>query len=56
MIKNYTMTLGSNLIGSALVNTASSAIAGLLFSGAVKYMLVLMVMLKLLNQVLPLQL
>lgn len=37
MINNYTMTLGANLIGSALVNTASSTIAGLLFSGVVKY-------------------
>lgn len=37
MINNYTMTLGSNLIGSALVNTASSTVAGLLFSGVVRY-------------------
>lgn len=36
MINNYTMTLGTILIGNTLVNTASSTIAGLFFSAIVK--------------------
>lgn len=36
MINNFSMTLGTILIGNTLVNTASSTIAGLFFAGIVR--------------------